>query len=168
MRAFVKHFLDWWLFSTDGSCVRETKANIGMAYEINVLTMALFINDSKAAKSIADNHTTTRLSTQINGRGEPMLDAPRPDGFGYATGDFMGLMDLARVTQLAGGSIDLYTYVNASTGATLRAVGDFFGPFCTATCNASRLGHDAMAKCIGWPFHQVRGSTVLQLGTVEM
>lgn len=179
-------FLDWWLNSTDGSCVRETKANIvrpepgwrtladcpfirsnvsklnhdgpglqGMAYEINVLTMALFVNDSALARSIANNYTATRLNTQVNGAGEPFLDAPRPDGFGYAAGDFSGLLDLARVAQLAGGSIDLYTYVNSSTGASLRGVGDFFAPFCTAKCNVTSLGHDAMGKCLGWPFHQV-------------
>ena len=185
MRAFVSQFLEWWLYSRAGSCVRETKANIGMAYEINALTMALFVNDSALARSIANNHTATRLNTQINGSGVPILDAPRPDGFGYgefcvrrrgimvsyntstmnvavseslfdaAAGDFMGLMDLARVALLAGGSIDLYTYVNTTTGASLAAVGQFFEPFCSAKCNTT-LGHDAMAKCIGWPFHQVK------------
>ena len=50
MRAFVTQFLDWWLNSKDGSCVRETRKNIGMAYEINVLTMALFINDTALAR----------------------------------------------------------------------------------------------------------------------
>ena len=67
----------------------------------------------------------------MNGVGEPFLDAPRPDGFGYAAGDFSGLLDLARVAKLAGGSIDLYTFVNSSTGASLRGVGEFFTPFCT-------------------------------------
>lgn len=155
MRSFVTQFLEWWLDSTDGSCVRETKANIGMAYEMNVLTMALFVNNSELARSIADNHTATRLDTQINGSGVPILDAPRPDGFGYAAGDFMGLLDLAHVALLAGGSIDLYTYVNSSTGASLRGVGEFFAPFCTTKCNVSRIGHDGMGKCVGWPFDQV-------------
>lgn len=154
MRAFVRVFLDWWLDSKDGSCVREHKYNIGMAYELNVLTMALYLNDSVLTRSIAENHTTARLDTQINGAGEPFRDAPRPDGFGYAAGDFSGLLDLARLARLAGGS-DLYTYVNASTGANLRSVGDFFAPFCTARCNTSSLGHDAMARCLGWPVHQI-------------
>ena len=48
-----------------------------MAYEINVLTMALYVNDTALARTIADNHTAARLSTQVNRAGEPFLDAPR-------------------------------------------------------------------------------------------
>ena len=78
MRGFVRVFLDWWLDSKEGSCVRTHKYNIGMSYELNVLTMALFLNDSALARSIANNHTTPcirkspkRLALPVNGLALP-------------------------------------------------------------------------------------------------
>jgi hypothetical protein len=108
MRAWVVKFNKWWLHSTAGSAVASFLTNIGSNYELNVLTMALYTagggSGGALARSIADsNHTRARVDAQINSRGEFFRETPRPDGFGYAIGDALEVLDLARVNKAAGG-----------------------------------------------------------------
>ena len=174
MRAWVMQFNDWWLHSKARAAVADFVTNIGSNYELNVLTMAMYASQGQGgggsgalARSIADsNHTRARIDAQIDSAGQFFREAPRPDGFGYAIGDALELVDLARATAAAsGGTTDLLHYVSAN-GSSLEDSVAWLAPFCAKATNCSCGGSKAkkkpvgaVAECIGWPHHEVASFT---------
>lgn len=132
MREWVGNLTTWWLDSYLGRSAHSLQNNIGLAYSVVGVSMALYADQPNTATTLAKADTPRHLAQQITPIGElPKEDAPHDlFSFGYHVGDLIMLFELVYVAnQTTGLGIDPFTYHTNSSGSLLTAL-EWVAPYC--------------------------------------
>jgi hypothetical protein len=125
LRQWYSQYLNWMLTSKNGKEENAAKNNHGTWYSVQAIDFALFVDDKKKAKQLAEE-TKTRLDSQITKEGKQPLELARTNALGYSTMNLRGWFDLARLAEITG--VDLWHYTNSSS-ATIQTTLDWLIPF---------------------------------------
>jgi hypothetical protein len=125
LQQWYSQFLTWMLTSKNGKDENAAKNNHGTWYSVQAIDFALFIDDKKLAKQLAEE-SKRRIDSQFTKEGKQPLELARTNALGYSTMNLRGWFDLARLAEISG--VDLWHYKNSS-GAGIQTVMDWLTPF---------------------------------------
>ncbi|MEX0331557.1 MAG: alginate lyase family protein [Puniceicoccaceae bacterium] len=138
LKHWMAEFLDWLLTSEFGKKERKAGNNHGTAYDMLVVSLALYTGDTATAKNIIENNTICRIESQIEPDGAQPQELRRTKGWNYCIENIKYFFRLANMAQHVG--IDLYHYT-ATDGGDLKSVIDFLLPYTSIENN--------------WPYMQI-------------
>lgn len=106
--SWFKHFLIWMMNSAIGKEGAKAPNNIGTYYDLQVITYALFTQDTSLARSYIKNITVKRIYNQFSTDGSQPYELKRTKSWTYSIKNLNGWLSIARVSEKAG--INLWNY----------------------------------------------------------
>jgi hypothetical protein len=128
IETWYRQFLNWLLTSKLGKEMANTPNNQGTWYDVDAVTMALFIGDKTKARAILTRARSRRIAAQIAPDGSQPKELARKDAFNYSLFNLEPLFDLATLGEHAG--VDLWRY-HTQDGRSIRKALDFLVPYAT-------------------------------------
>jgi hypothetical protein len=138
MESWFQRYLDWLLTSPMGKEEAATTNNHGSWYDVLTTSIALFLNDTEAARDMLQASKNRRIDKHIMADGSQPFELKRTLTWHYSVFNLQALFALARLGEHL--SIDLWDH-STPTGATLRTALDYLVP---AASNAQV-----------WPYQQI-------------
>jgi alginate lyase len=127
MELWFSKYLDWLLNSRHGKQEQRRLDNHGTWYDVQVSSIALFLNKTGTAKSTVQGIIVHGLlPKQIQPDGRQPLELTRTHSLDYSIFNLLGLFRLANIGQHLG--IDLWNY-KTPQGAGLRKALDYLLPY---------------------------------------
>ena len=124
-------YRSWLQDSTHGRDEADEANNHGTWYDVQVVALSLFLNDTATARSVLERSTKARIAAQIDTAGRQPLELARTRSLHYSVENLEGYTRLAEMARHVG--VDLWP--------SLRKAIDFVTPYA-----------DPMAK---WPHQQI-------------
>ncbi len=140
MKQWAEAYLDWLLSSENGLEEAATSNNHGTFYDAQVMRLALILNRTDLAKSVAEAAKMKRIAAQIQPDGSQPLELKRTSSMGYSLFNLEALAALAIMADQVG--VDLWNY-QLPDGRGIRKALDFLLPY---------LGEGAE----NWPHKQIK------------
>jgi hypothetical protein len=128
IEAWYRQFLNWLLTSKLGKEMANTPNNQATWYDVDAVTMALFLGDKAKARAILTQAKSRRIAAQIAPDGSQPKELARKDAFNYSLFNLEPLFHLATLGEQAG--VDLWHYRTAD-GRGIRKALDFLVPYAT-------------------------------------
>lgn len=122
---WFKQYLDWLLTSKNGVDESKTKNNHKNFYDVQVLSLALFCNNTKVTDEIL-SHTKDRIKAQIEVDGKQPLELERTLALGYSTFNLEAWFAIATMAEKK--NVDLWSYQSAD-GRSLKQAIDYLLPY---------------------------------------
>ena len=122
---WFNQYLNWLLTSKNGVDESKTKNNHKNFYDMQVLSLALFCNNTKIADEIL-SHTQDRIKAQIEVDGKQPLELERTLALGYSTFNLEAWFAIA--TMAENRKVDLWSYQSAD-GRSLKQAIDYLLPY---------------------------------------
>jgi hypothetical protein len=126
IRKWFGEYFKWLRTSEVGIDESNAKNNHGTWYDVQSVSIALFLGDTTAAKSILQEAKTKRIAVQIEPDGRMPLELARTKALHYSTMNLEGLFYLATLAERAG--IDLWQFATDDARSIKRAL-DWLLPF---------------------------------------
>lgn len=108
LESWFSHFLAWMMNSRVGKEGAKAPNNIGTYYDLQIITYALFTQDTILARSYIKNKTVKRIYDQFSTDGSQPYELKRPRSWTYSIKNLNGWLSIARVSEKAG--INLWYY----------------------------------------------------------
>jgi hypothetical protein len=128
MQTWIREYLVWLRESKNGKAEAAARNNHGTWYDVQVMSLALYVGDQDLATSTATAAQTKRIASQIRPDGKQPEELLRTRSWGYSTMNLAGLFDLATLAERVG--VDLWQYV-APSGGSIRKAFDYLYPYLT-------------------------------------
>ncbi|HWR37422.1 MAG TPA: alginate lyase family protein [Clostridia bacterium] len=126
IKDWVAKFLSWMQNSPVGKQEAGAKNNHGTYYDVQIVSMALFVGDTELAKRIVTEASEKRVAFQIEPDGRQPLELARTRSFSYSMMNLGGLFKLARLGENVG--VDLWT-LRTKDDRSIRKALDYLVPF---------------------------------------
>lgn len=94
LQQWFRRLLEWCLQSRNGKKAFGLKDNVGTAYDITVVRIALFIKDLLIVENIMKQFKAKRIKTQIGTDGSQPYELSRTNSFGYSIANLRYLLDM--------------------------------------------------------------------------
>jgi hypothetical protein len=85
MRAWMNDFLDWLLAHPFGHHEQNARNNHGTAFDLQVVSLALYTGRTDLARMILETYTFDRIKKQINEEGVQPFEVERTRSWSYTT-----------------------------------------------------------------------------------
>ena len=131
IRQWFRAYRDWLLNSPHGKDEADEGNNHGTWYDVQVVALSLFLNDSTTARNVLERNTKARIAAQIDSAGKQPLELARTRSLHYSVENLEGFMRLAEMGRHVG--VDLWP--------SLRKAIEFVAPYA-----------DSAVK---WPYPQI-------------
>lgn len=122
---FEKYYF-WLTESKEGRHEESAKNNHGTWYDVQAVSIALFLNKNDAAKKICETAKTKRIESEIEPDGKQPFELVRTKSLGYSTFNLEALFSLAKLAQNVG--VDLWRYESTDSSSISKAL-DYLIPF---------------------------------------
>ena len=128
LRDWFSQFVTWMRESPHGRDESNAKNNHGTYYDLQVVTFALFVEQSAVAKQVIENAHAKRIDAQIEPDGRQPLELARTRSFSYCVMNIDGLTQLATVGDRVG--VDLWSYTRrGADGPAMRRALLYLAPY---------------------------------------
>ena len=127
MHAWVSAYLEWLLNSKFGRRERQAANNHGTWYDVQVLSCALFVEESSAVQQISES-VRARIASQFTQEGAQPEEMARTRPLQYCMMNLRGFFELA--TMLDGAGDDVWSY-STSDEKSLRRASEWLLPYMT-------------------------------------
>ena len=128
LQAWFHAFLEWMLKHPHGVDEARHGNNHSSAYDVQVVTFALFVGQSDLARMILKGVGERRIADQIEPDGQQPLELARTKALGYASMNLELLLELAEIGRQWG--IDLANF-ESTDGRSMRRAFDWLYPYWT-------------------------------------
>jgi hypothetical protein len=146
MKQWFTEYLYWLRTSKKAQYAKQLHNNIGTWYDLQIVTIALFIGDQKTAYDTLTGVEQQRIPEQIKPDGEQPLETKRTKSWDYSIYNLEALTDLATVSTHT--SVNLWKY-QTSDGRSIKKAIDFLLPY---------IAHEET-----WPYKQIEKATAKNL-----
>lgn len=126
LRDWFSKYLNWLQTSENGVFERDTKNNHGTYYDIQVVSIQLFLNKKEEAARVLETAKIKRIASQIESDGKQPHELARTKSLSYSTMNLKGITYLAFLGTKVG--VDLWNY-EAENGASIQKAYAFLKPY---------------------------------------
>lgn len=126
MVAWCRAYLTWLRESPNGVQEKNAANNHGTWYDVQVLSLAMFVQDVQLARMVAGEAKTGRIAAQIEPDGRQPEELARTRSWGYSTMNLEGMFALAGLAERAGE--DLWHF-ETPDGRSIRRALEYLLPF---------------------------------------
>lgn len=126
--SWFREYFHWLTMSRNGREEAAELNNHGTWYDVQAVTIALFLGERESARRICEAARTRRLARQIEPDGRQPGELGRTLSFFYVCFNLDGLFRLARLGEQVG--VDLWHH-RSPDGRSLRAALDWLLPYAT-------------------------------------
>jgi hypothetical protein len=126
MVIWFSKYLNWLLSSDAGKKQVQPKNNHETWYDVQISSIALFLNRTEFAKGILQNSLHKLISVQIKSDGRQPFELKRTKSWDYSLFNLQGLFKLASIGQHVG--LDVWNYTNPQGAGLLTAL-DYLLPY---------------------------------------
>ena len=123
---WFEDYLNWLTTSKYGNDESDWKNNHGSWYDVQLVSISLFLGKVEFAKQIINRAKIKRIDLQIESDGKQPLELERTKSWGYSVFNLTALFHLAYLGDQVG--LDLWHYVS-SNGGSIRKAFDYILPF---------------------------------------
>lgn len=141
LKKWFADFIEWWQTDEQAIAEKNGRNNHGLAYDIQLVSYALFAGDKQTAHKVIKEFPEVRLYPQIEPDGKQPHELRRTLAFHYSVYNIQFMVDMAAMAKNQG--IDIYKASSADGRSLYKAV-DFLTPY---------LGKEQSQ----WPYQQISG-----------
>jgi hypothetical protein len=128
LRKWLSNYLNWLQTSENGVFERDTKNNHGTYYDVQVVSIQLFLNKKEEAVKVLETAKKKRIASQIEPDGKQPHELARTKSLSYSTMNLSGMTQLAYLGAKV--DVDLWNY-EAQDGASIQKAYEFLKPYAT-------------------------------------
>jgi hypothetical protein len=139
LKKWFGDYLNWLLTSDLGKEASNSKNNHSVAYDVQVVTCALFLGKDSIARNIIENFPQMRIFKQIEVDGSQPLELARTKAFHYSVFNLNFFIDISFLAKKIG--IDLINSTSSDGKSIVKAI-EFLIPY---------LG----TKVVDFPYKQI-------------
>jgi hypothetical protein len=126
MKEWFTAYLKWLLESTNGNEESAAKNNHGTTYDVQVVSIALYLGERDVAREILLAAGPKRIAVQIEPDGSQPLELERTKSWGYSLMNAEALVNLALLGKYSG--VDLWHF-ETKDGRSLSKALDYLLPY---------------------------------------
>jgi hypothetical protein len=126
LRLWFAEYLNWLQTSENGLFEKNTKNNHGVWYDVQIVSILLFLDRIEEAKLVLEEVKSMRIAVQIESDGKQPHELARTKSLSYSTMNLKGLTYLSYFGKKLG--IDLWNF-KATNGASIRNAYEYLKPF---------------------------------------
>jgi len=126
LRSWFTQFLTWLTQDKQGSKESDSTNNHGSWYDVQVVSIALYIGDTTLAKSILERSKEKRIARMIEPDGSQPLELNRTLSMGYTLFSLSSFCRLATMGESVG--VDLWNY-ETKDGRSIHKALDYILPY---------------------------------------
>jgi len=139
IELWFSDYLDWLLNSDQGRHEAQKNNNHGTYFDVQVSSIALFLNKTNIARDILQENRDELISEKIQPDGRQPFELTRANSLDYSIFNLLGLFKLASIGQHLG--INLWNYKTPQGGGLQKAM-DYLLPY--------------VLKKKSWPYMQIQ------------
>jgi len=126
IKKWFEDYLNWLNTSKNGIGESKAKNNHGSWYDVQTVSMLMFLGKNKDAKEYLKNISLNRIDSQIKEDGKQPEELARTNAMSYTLFNLKAFFSLAFLGDRIG--VDLWNYKN-NEGGSIRIALDYFLPF---------------------------------------
>jgi hypothetical protein len=126
IKLWFSQYLDWLINSKNGKDEAKAKNNHGSWYDVQVVSIAFFLDKKDIAKKYLEDVKTKRISVQIQPDGKQPFELERTTSWQYSVFNLEALIKLGILGEKVG--MDLWNY-SSPEGGSIRNALDFVLPY---------------------------------------
>ena len=126
LRLWFSEYLNWLQTSENGMFEKNTKNNHATWYDVQIVSILVFLNKEAEAKQVLEMVKTERITTQIAPNGAQPHELARTKALSYSTMNLKGFTELAVLGKKLG--VDLWHF-ESETGAGIKKAYEFLKPY---------------------------------------
>lgn len=123
---WLEEYFKWITADQYGLDESKEKNNHGTWYDVQVVSIALFLNKIEFAKKVIEESKEKRIGAQIEPDGQQTLELARTKSWEYSCMNLSGFMHLALLAEHV--NVDLWNY-QSPRGGSIRKAFDYLLPF---------------------------------------
>ena len=120
IKLWLSQYLDWLINSKNGKDEAKAKNNHGTWYDVQVLSISLFLDKTDLAKKYLEEVKTKRISIQVEADGKQPLELVRTTSWHYSVFNLEALIKLAIMGEKVG--VGLWNYESPEGGSIRKAL----------------------------------------------
>jgi|GEM_PF-1717303 len=101
-RSWIEQFFTWLRTSSQGAHAASRENNIGLWYDLQCATYALFLGERKLAETIVRESHSRRLSEQVAYDGSQPRELERDRPYDYVVFNLLAMLGMARAGEMVG------------------------------------------------------------------
>jgi hypothetical protein len=125
MQVWFSDYLKWLQYSDKGKIASKFNSNHGSWYDVQVVSVALFVGRKDVADKVLNEVKTKRIGKQIEADGRMPEELKRTKSWDYSIFNLCALFSLAEMAE--GENIDLWNY-STSDGRSLKKALEYMLP----------------------------------------
>ncbi len=99
LKSWFNNFAQWMDYGVFGAQLKQTDNNIGVAYDVILVNMYLFVDNKQRATEICEDFSENRIYTQINDKGEQPKELERTRAFSYSVFNLGNIVDFIQLSK---------------------------------------------------------------------
>ncbi len=126
LRQWFSDYLHWLQTSENGVFEKNTKNNHGTWYDVQVISIMLFLEKKEEAKQVLESVKAERISNQIDSEGKQPHELERTKALSYSIMNLRAFTQLAYLGSKTG--VDLWNF-KAENGSSISSAYAFLIPY---------------------------------------
>jgi len=126
LKAWFTDYLDWLVNSTNGIREGKSKNNHGTWYDVQVLGISAYLNNTEVSEKVLDKWMNKLLKIQIQPNGTQPLEITRPTSLQYSIFNLLGIFKIATYAEELG--VDFWNFETPGGSGIQKAL-DYILPY---------------------------------------